>query len=261
MRTIHLFSVVPRLQCSIQVESLSSSASATMAMSQDSSFKLKVVGDDGHRHTVVDTHKDPSKGNMFNALSKLDKDGDGAFRVEDLMRVMEDQQQMSQTVRSQRYALVALTVVIILLFGVNKFGVELFSDEQACMICVRVRCCILTTGSSETILVLFVKQNLKISALCELSRKFDLLKRKFDLLCMLILFRSKGLQQRLHVKPLGGDASCLCRKAMADHVATQSNAQCGLVGFDTKTIWPGAISKRWFVGVRQTCIDGKCVFT
>ena len=119
MRTIHLFSVVPRLQCSIQVESLSSSAIATMAMSQDSSFKLKVVGDDGHRHTVVDTHKDPSKGNMFNALSKLDKDGDGAFRVEDLMRVMEDQQQMSQTVRSQRYALVALTVVIILLFGVN----------------------------------------------------------------------------------------------------------------------------------------------
>ena len=87
-----------------------------MAMSQDSSFKLKVVGDDGRRHTVVDTHKDASKENMFNALSKLDKDGDGAFRVEDLMRVMEDQQQMSQTVRSQRYALVALTVVIILLF-------------------------------------------------------------------------------------------------------------------------------------------------
>ena len=65
MRTIHLFSVVPRLQCSIQVESLSSSASATMAMSQDSSFKFKVVGDDGRRHTVVDTRKDASKENMF----------------------------------------------------------------------------------------------------------------------------------------------------------------------------------------------------
>ncbi len=50
----------------------------TMAMSQDS-FKLKVVGDDGRWHTVVDTHKDASKENVFNALSKLDKDGDGAF--------------------------------------------------------------------------------------------------------------------------------------------------------------------------------------
>ena len=39
------------------------------------------------------------------------------------------------------------------------------------VVCVRVRCCILTTGSSETILVLFVKHNLKISALCELSPK------------------------------------------------------------------------------------------
>jgi hypothetical protein len=39
------------------------------------------------------------------------------------------------------------------------------------MICVRVRCCILTTGSSETIIVLFVKHNLKISALRELSPK------------------------------------------------------------------------------------------
>ena len=39
------------------------------------------------------------------------------------------------------------------------------------MICVRVRCCILTIGSSETILVLFIKKNLKISALCELSPK------------------------------------------------------------------------------------------
>ena len=95
--------------------------------------------------------------------------GDGAFKMEDLLRVMEDQQQMSQIVRLQRYALVALTVEIILLFGVNKFGVEPFSDEQACMICVHVRCCILTTGSSETILVLFVKHNFKISALCELS--------------------------------------------------------------------------------------------
>ena len=98
---------------------LQSSSSVTMAMSQDSSFKLKVVGDDGRRHTAVDTHKDASKENMFNALSKLDKDGDGAFRVEDLMRVMEDQQKMLKTVRSQRYALVAFTVVIILLFGVN----------------------------------------------------------------------------------------------------------------------------------------------
>ncbi len=78
---------------------------------------------------------------------------------------------MSQIVRLQRCALVALTVVIILFLGVNKFGVELFSDEQACVICVRVRRCILTTGSSETILVLFVKKNLKISALCELSPK------------------------------------------------------------------------------------------
>ena len=39
------------------------------------------------------------------------------------------------------------------------------------MICVRVRCCILTIGSSETILVKFVKNNLKLSALCELSPK------------------------------------------------------------------------------------------
>ena len=39
---------------------------------------------------------------MFNALSKLDTDGDGAFKMEDLLRVMEDQQQMSQTVRLQR---------------------------------------------------------------------------------------------------------------------------------------------------------------
>ena len=97
---------------------LQSSSSVTMAMSQDS-FKLKVVGGDGHRHTLVDTHKDVSKENMFNALSKLDRDGDGAFRMEDLLGVMEDQQQMSKTVRSQRYALVAFTVVIILLFGVN----------------------------------------------------------------------------------------------------------------------------------------------
>ena len=48
---------------------------------------------------------------MFNALAKLDKDGDGSFRVEDLMRVIEDRQQMSQTVRLQRSALVALIVV------------------------------------------------------------------------------------------------------------------------------------------------------
>ncbi len=39
------------------------------------------------------------------------------------------------------------------------------------VVCVRVRCCILAIGSSETILVLFVKNNLKISALCELSPK------------------------------------------------------------------------------------------
>ena len=39
--------------------------------------------------------------------------------MEDLLGVMEDQQKMSKTVRSQRYALVAFTVVIILLFGVN----------------------------------------------------------------------------------------------------------------------------------------------
>ena len=97
---------------------LQSSSSVTMAMSQDS-FKLKVVGGDGHWHTLVDTHKDVSKENMFNALSKLDRDGDGAFRMEDLLGVMEDQQKMSKTVRSQRYALVAFTVVIVLLFGVN----------------------------------------------------------------------------------------------------------------------------------------------
>ncbi len=79
-----------------------------MAMSQDS-FKLKVVGGDGRRHTLVDTHKDVSKENMFNALSKLDRDGDGAFRMEDLSGVMEDQQQMLKTVRSQRYALHSLS--------------------------------------------------------------------------------------------------------------------------------------------------------
>ena len=87
---------------------LQSSSSVTMAMSQDS-FKLKVVGGDGRRHTLVDTHKDVSKENMFNALSKLDRDGDGAFRMEDLLGVMEDQQQMSKTVRSQRYALHSLS--------------------------------------------------------------------------------------------------------------------------------------------------------
>ncbi len=58
------------------------------------------------------------------------------------------------------------------------------------MICVRVRCCILTIGSSETMLVLFVKNNLKISALCELSPKATSPAKKVDLLCMLILFRS-----------------------------------------------------------------------
>ena len=81
---------------------------------------------------------------------------------------------------------------------------------DACMICVRVRCCILTTWSSETIRDVFVKQNIKMSALCELSRKLDLLKRKFDLLCMLILFRSmlcagkNGVETSVHRKLSNG---------------------------------------------------------
>ncbi len=50
--------------------------------------------------SVVDAHKDASKENMFNALAKLDKDGDGSSRMEDLMRVMEDQRQMSQTTQT-----------------------------------------------------------------------------------------------------------------------------------------------------------------
>ena len=44
---------------------------------------------------MVNKHKDASNESMFNVLSKLDTDGDGAFRMEDLLRVMEDQQQMS----------------------------------------------------------------------------------------------------------------------------------------------------------------------
>ncbi len=46
---------------------------------------------------------------MFNALAKLDKDGDGSFRMEDLMRVMEDQQQMSQIVQGMKCWLVLQT--------------------------------------------------------------------------------------------------------------------------------------------------------
>ena len=87
-----------------------------MAMSQDS-FKLKVVGGDGHRHTLVDTHKDVSKENMFNALSKLDRDGDGAFRMEDLLGVLEDQPKRLKTWRSQRSGVVVYAGMTLLLFA------------------------------------------------------------------------------------------------------------------------------------------------
>ncbi len=43
------------------------------------------------------------------------------------------------------------------------------AEAEACMICVRVRCCILTTGSSERILVLFVKNN----RCCVQGKRFD----------------------------------------------------------------------------------------
>jgi len=44
------------------------------------------------------------KENMFNALSKLDQDGVGSFKIQDVMRVMEEEdQQMPQARRLQRY--------------------------------------------------------------------------------------------------------------------------------------------------------------
>ena len=45
---------------------MQSSSSVTMSMSQDS-----VVGDDGRRHTVVDSHTDASNENMPNALTTV----------------------------------------------------------------------------------------------------------------------------------------------------------------------------------------------
>ena len=93
------------------------------------------------------------------------------------------------------------------LLGAEQLGK---TKLQACMICVRVRCCILTTGSSETILVLFVKQNIKISALCELSPKATSPAKKvrfvvhvdfvsFDVVC-----RGNGVETSVHRKLSNG---------------------------------------------------------
>ena len=46
-------------------------------------------------------------------------DREDAFRMKDVLRVMDGQAKMSKTARSQRYARVALMVVIMLVFAAN----------------------------------------------------------------------------------------------------------------------------------------------